>query len=187
MSFAAVFVEVEVVTDTIILCRFLYHTISSRVFSPALIPPLLLQIRILIFPNNSLGPSPPSPSPEEARQIRSQAATDILSLIPRPVARVFFAVEGDKPGNEEDSLRMEIEERMLGWTDDAEMNKYLVYAILEHVILKLVPEMKDKTPSELLAERGVDLLEFEEVKEKEESKASEHVVMGMKIVNGVSA
>lgn len=188
MSFAAIIVEVEVVADMIALYRFLYHTISSRVFSPALIPALLLQIRILVFPNNSLGPSPPpKPSPEEALQIRSQAATDILSLIPKPIARIFFAVEGDRPGNEEDSMRMEIEERMLGWTDDAEMNKYLVYTILEHVILKLVPEMKDKTPSELLAERGVDLLEFEEINEEEERKESEHVVLGMKIVNGVNA
>ena len=56
-------------------------------------------------------------------------------------------------------MQSEVEERMLGWTDDAEMNKYLIYAILDYVVLKLVPEMKDKTPSELLAERGIDLLE----------------------------
>ncbi|EXJ63750.1 hypothetical protein A1O7_00085 [Cladophialophora yegresii CBS 114405] len=139
--------------------RFLYHTVSTRLFSAALIPPLLLQIRVLIFPNNSLGPPPPPPpSPEEARQIRSKAASDILSLIPQPIARTFFAVHGD--GTTE-MIREEIEERLLGWTDDGEMNMYLVYAILEYVVLKLVPEMKDKTPSELLAERGVDILDFD--------------------------
>ncbi|KIY00167.1 uncharacterized protein Z520_03852 [Fonsecaea multimorphosa CBS 102226] len=140
------------------LDKFLYHTISTRLFSPALIPPLLLQIRVLIFPNNSLGPPPPPPpSVEEARKIRSKAASDILSLIPKPVGRTFFAVRNaENVEDEEMQMRIEVEERLLGWTDDAEMNKYLVYAILEHVLVKLVPEMKDKTPSELLAERGVD-------------------------------
>lgn len=75
----------------------------------------------------------------------------------------FFAV--DRASGAEDiekSMQSEIEERLLGWTDDAELNKYLIYAILEHIVLKLVPEMKDKTPSELLAERGAEFLEFEE-------------------------
>lgn len=52
-------------------------------------------------------------------------------------------------------MRLEIEESMLCWTSDVEMNKYLIYSILEHVLVRLVPEMQDKTPSELLAERGV--------------------------------
>jgi len=109
-----------------------------------------------LFPNNTLGPTPPPPpSAEEARLIRSKAASDILSLIPKSVARTFFAIdsENDEQANEE--MRSEIEERMLGWADDVELNKYLVYAILEHVVLRLVPEIRGKTPSELLAERGV--------------------------------
>ncbi|EXJ73073.1 uncharacterized protein A1O5_04222 [Cladophialophora psammophila CBS 110553] len=149
---------------------FLYHTISTRLFSPALIPPLLLQIRVLIFPNNTLGPPPPPPpSVEEARKIRSKAASDILSLVPRTVGKTFFAVnDAENAEDEEMKIRIEVEERLLGWTDDVEMNKYLVYAILEHVLLKLVPEMKDKTPSALLAERGVDLLASEEGEKVEE-------------------
>ena len=141
-----------------------------------MIPPLLLQIRILIFPNNSLGPSPPPPpSAEQARKIRSRAASDILSLIPKPVARIFFAINGELNTDEdgEKSMQSEIEERMLGWTDDAELNKYLIYAILEHIVVKLVPELREKTPSELLAERGVDLLDYrdEELAEMESSDA----------------
>ncbi|KAJ9608418.1 hypothetical protein H2200_007406 [Cladophialophora chaetospira] len=146
------------------LDKFLYYTISTRLFSAALIPPLLLQIRVLIFPNNSLGPPPPPPpSPEQARQVRSKASLDILSLIPKPVARTLFAVDRALDAEDvEKSMQSEVEERLLGWTDDPELNKYLIYAILEYIVLKLVPELKDKTPSELLAERGVDLIEFEE-------------------------
>jgi hypothetical protein len=142
--------------------RFLYHAISTRVFSPALLPPLLLQIRVLIFPNNALGPSPPPPpTAEEARLIRSRAALDLLSLMPRSVARTFLAVPKDN--DDEEQMQTEIEDGMLDWTDDVEMNKSLIYAILEHVVLRLVPEMRGKTPSELLAERGVLLTGGDEV------------------------
>jgi hypothetical protein len=141
------------------LFRFLHHTVSTRVFSPALIPPLLQQMRCLIFPNNSLGPPPPqAPSPEEARRLRSKAARDILSLIPTVIARRIFGVEASYAENEDRLLRLEVEERILAWTDDRELNKYLIYATLEHIILRLVPEMVNNSPSELLAERGVDLI-----------------------------
>ncbi|KAL2438819.1 hypothetical protein ABEF95_014208 [Exophiala dermatitidis] len=141
---------------------FLYHTISTRFFSPALLPPLLLQIRAVLFPNNSIGPpAPPPPSPEEARGIRSKAASDLLSLTPKSVARNFLTPAGAHiaAGTVDGEMRREIEDRLLGWMDDAAMNKFLVYAILEHVVVRLIPEMVDKTPSELLADRGVSLTE----------------------------
>ncbi|EXJ95915.1 hypothetical protein A1O1_01040 [Capronia coronata CBS 617.96] len=144
--------------------------ISTRIFSPSLLPPLLLQVRALVFPDNTIGPPPPPPpSPEEARLIRSKAASDLLSLFPNALGRKFFAVvsssnktdSGDGGGvgvtAEDEEMRLEVEERVLGWTDNAEMNKYLVYAILEYVVVRLIPEMVDQTPSELLAERGVSL------------------------------
>ncbi|KAK7892736.1 hypothetical protein LTR67_006973 [Exophiala xenobiotica] len=113
--------------------------------------------------------TPPPPSAEEARLIRTKAASDILSLVPRPVARTFFAVKSgsgaananDDEENRKSMMRAEIEESILCWTDDVELNKYLVYSILDHVLLRLVPEMQGKTPIELLAERGVVLTNSE--------------------------
>ncbi len=102
-------------------------------------------------------PAPPPPSAEEARLIRSKAASDILSLVPRPVARKFFAVSGANDEENQESMRAQIEESMLCWTDDAELNKHLIYSILDLILLRLVPEMQGKTPIELLAERGVVL------------------------------
>lgn len=49
----------------------------------------------------------------------------------------------------------EIEEEILGWSDDVWLNKYLIYGILELVLCRICPEMRDKLPSELLAERGI--------------------------------
>ena len=151
------------------LIRFLYYTISTRIFTPSLLPPLLLHTRAILFPNNTLGPAPPPPpTQDEARLIRRKAASDILSLIPAGVARTFFAVKEpsikvdgqDATANEE--VLSEMEDRVMGWTDDAEMNKYLIYAILEHFIVRLVPELTVKTASELLADRGVNLAEDED-------------------------
>jgi hypothetical protein len=46
-------------------------------------------------------------------------------------------------------------EEMLDIFGDAYMNKHLVYNILELVVVRLVPELGESTPSELLVERGV--------------------------------
>jgi hypothetical protein len=65
------------------------------------------------------------------------------------VARTFFALESEEAREEE------VEEDLLGFIGDVHLNKYLVYGILETVLVKLCPEMKGKTPSELLADRGI--------------------------------
>lgn len=51
----------------------------------------------------------------------------------------------------------EMEEDILDPFSDGNMNKHLIYSILELVVVRLVPEMAEKTPSELLDERGVTL------------------------------
>ena len=50
-------------------------------------------------------------------------------------------------------------EEILDVFGDAYLNKHLVYSILELVIVRLVPELGESTPSELLSERGVVLAE----------------------------
>ena len=49
----------------------------------------------------------------------------------------------------------EVEDDILDPFSDTSMNKHLIYSILELIVVRLVPEMADKTPSELLGERGV--------------------------------
>jgi hypothetical protein len=51
----------------------------------------------------------------------------------------------------------EVEQDILDCFGNEDMNKHLIYAILELVILRLVPELTDKTPTDLLADRGVVL------------------------------
>jgi hypothetical protein len=69
---------------------------------------------------------------------------------------VYFNVDSDKDG--EDEMIRQVEE-ILDVFGDAYLNKHLVYNILELVIVRLVPELGESTPSELLSERGVALVE----------------------------
>lgn len=46
-------------------------------------------------------------------------------------------------------------EQMLDVFGDAYLNKHLFYNILELVIVRLIPELGESTPTELLSERGV--------------------------------
>jgi hypothetical protein len=69
---------------------------------------------------------------------------------------VYFSVGSDKEGENE---MIEQVEQILDVFGDAYLNKHLVYHILELVIVRLVPELRESTPSQLLSERGVLLAE----------------------------
>ena len=136
-----------------VLSRFLCSAIRTRILPPSILPPILLSLRIALFPGNARGPlAPEPPSDEERLQIRRRCAEAILSLMPPVVSRVYFGVNADKDGDEEAVQQVE---DILDVFGNAYMNKHLVYNILELVIVRLVPEMGDLTPSELLSDRGV--------------------------------
>ena len=120
---------------------------------PSILPPLLLNLRIALFPSNAQGPPAlEPPSSEERLQIRRRCAEAILSLVPPIVSRVYFNVDADKEG--EDEMLRQVED-ILDVFGDVYCNKHLVYNILELVIVRLVPELGESTPSELLSERGI--------------------------------
>lgn len=84
--------------------------------------------------------------------MRRRCAEAVLSLVPPTLSRLYFNVGGDQEG-EEDMIKQV--EDILDVFGNAYMNKHLVYNVLELVVVRLVPEMMDSTPSELLGERGV--------------------------------
>lgn len=117
----------------------------------SLLPSLLLDVRTTLFPNNSLGP-PPAPGPqtsEELERVRARAARDLLGLVPGPVAAVFFA------SPDPDRWRCQVETDMLDLFSDPYLNRHLIYAALELVLVRLLPELAEETWSDLMKERGV--------------------------------
>lgn len=112
------------------------------------------------------GISPPSPS--EVANIKRQCAMDILSLIPSNIAQAFFCRDGEFVANAEttkndnvnrsnETLLKCIENDLLEPFSDAYCNKHLVYAIVEMVLIRLIPELTEQSLTALMEERGIVL------------------------------
>jgi hypothetical protein len=107
---------------------------------------LLLTCRATLFPLNSLAPARERPSAPEQALIRRRCAIAILSLIPELVSNVYFATK------QEDMKIREVEE-LLGVFADSYCNRHLMYAIVELVLVRLIPELGEKGVGELMSSR----------------------------------
>ncbi|CAI6333047.1 unnamed protein product [Periconia digitata] len=129
-----------------VLDRFLSHTLHMRVLNPAFLPIVLRTLRATLFPNNTLGPPRQIPSAEEAKQIKTKCAAALLQLLPPKLAATFFASSSPL-----EQLRQT--EELLDCLDDAYLNKHLVFAIVELIVLRLVPELGERGVRELMEDR----------------------------------
>ena len=150
--------------------RFLHLLIQTHILTPSRLPPLLLTLRTTLFPNNGPpGPARPVPSAEEQLVIRRNAAKAILSLTPRWSDGIWvgsangglFAREGrakkeedtgKKPKEPNEDVIKEVE-GLLDVFGDSYMNRHLVFGIIELVLVRLCPEVGQKTTSQLIDER----------------------------------
>ncbi|KAI9703639.1 MAG: hypothetical protein M1836_007409 [Candelina mexicana] len=128
------------------LDKYLSHTLLTNLLTPTNLPPFLLTIRTTLFPNNTLAPSLPAPSPSEITAIKFSCATTLLSLLPRSVANIYFATADVK------EQKREVEE-VLDVFGDEYCNKHLIYGILECVVVRLMPELGDVGIRELMEGR----------------------------------
>ena len=155
--------------------RFLTGLLTTHVLYPELIPPLLLNLRTSLFPQNALAPGRPSPSLTEQCAIKRRCATALLGLVPKSVAERLllgsrrrkvdtFRVrkvsgeceQGDKKTRQLDESADELieeVEKILDVYDDAYCNKHLIYGIVELCILKLVPEVGEMGVRKLMDAR----------------------------------
>ena len=78
--------------------------------------------------------------------IKEDCARTLLDAVPDFVSSRFFGT-GDRV-----RMQMEIGE-MLDVLGDSYMNKHLVYAIVELMVVRLFPEMAEKGVTELMEER----------------------------------
>lgn len=106
----------------------------------------LRTLRATLFPHNGLAPARQPPSDEEGKAIKRRCAATLLGLLPPTVASAFFANQ-----SQADHLRQV--EGMLDCLDDAYLNKHLIFAIVELIVLRLVPELGERGVQALLEER----------------------------------
>lgn len=96
--------------------------------------------RETLFPNaGPMGPGRVYPDPDEQAAIRARAHKALLGCMSETAK---FMVLGDEPKESIDEI--------LDLFADKTVNKHLVYALLEHIIARLVPELTEVTPQELL-------------------------------------
>ncbi|KAF5248404.1 hypothetical protein FANTH_5939 [Fusarium anthophilum] len=138
----------------------LSHHINS-LFSPSNLPPLLRTLRGVLFPNNAPGKTtlfPPS-SEAELQALRRRAAKSLWELLPKGVGRLYFggrlwrrSAESEGDLSDDEDLVDEME-RLLLVLDDEYCNKHLMYSILELLLARLMPELTEKSVTELWEER----------------------------------
>ncbi|KAF5529455.1 hypothetical protein FMEXI_14142 [Fusarium mexicanum] len=138
----------------------LSHHINS-LFSPSNLPPLLRTLRGVLFPNNAPGKTtlfPPS-SEAELQALRRRAAKSLWGLLPKGVGRLYFggrlwrrSAESKGDLSDDEDLVDEME-RLLLVLDDEYCNKHLMYSILELLLARLMPELTEKSVTELWEER----------------------------------
>ncbi|KAL9123628.1 MAG: hypothetical protein Q9175_008322 [Cornicularia normoerica] len=105
-----------------------------------------------LFPNSSLpAPAPPAPTAGEIDNIKRTCALSLLSLLPTTVWKRFFG------GEETEDWLGEVEGELDAW-GDGYLNKHLGYALLELIVVRVLPEIGEQGVEGLLKERlGYDM------------------------------
>ncbi|KAH0169539.1 hypothetical protein KCU67_g3011, partial [Aureobasidium melanogenum] len=117
------------------LDRLLSHHIRTKILDPARLPTILLLIRTNMFPNNSLGPGRVPPTPEEALELRAKCAASIIAALPPIVVKQLFA------NSKNEDVHKQVQD-MLDVFGDAYLNKHLIVAIVDLVVVRLFPELE---------------------------------------------
>ena len=130
----------------------MHHTLHTQLQPSQLLPTLLRTLRQVLFPKSTLPPpAPPAPSASEVSNIKRTCALSLLSLLPVAVCKPFFGA-----GETEDWVG-EVEGELDAWGDEY-LNKHLGYAILELIVVRVLPELGERRVEELVKERlGKDI------------------------------
>jgi len=118
---------------------------QAHLASPDLVVKILASARSALFPNGAMGPPRPYPTAVEQAAIREGAMQTLLDKIPAVVKRHYF-------GTEQREWRSVIN-GYLDILEEREVNKHLVYQILELVVVRLVPELEEVEVRKLMRER----------------------------------
>ncbi|OJK02813.1 hypothetical protein ASPACDRAFT_40126 [Aspergillus aculeatus ATCC 16872] len=129
----------------------------------------------------------PRPSTPDFASVKRRCAASILSRVPRPIVRQFFAAPAvilsthgqvdDLPSNKQTSPSSSLSpspspapindaeevyllaciEEILDLFSDDYCNKHLIYSIMEAILTNLLPELSERSIAELMEDRGLSL------------------------------
>ncbi|KAL5606728.1 hypothetical protein BROUX41_003122 [Berkeleyomyces rouxiae] len=152
-----------------VLDRYVSGVVRKQILDGNRVPGLIKSIRGSVFPNNVAGKSslfPPANQAEE-KELRKRTAAALASMMPKWMLKTYFCsgawetflgVEGSSEISGQDNdpdqrLIREIDETILDVFSDEYCNKHLMYAIVELALVRLIPELAEKTVEDLLDDR----------------------------------
>jgi hypothetical protein len=127
--------------------RLLAHRLHTQILVFDRIPSLLRTARHVLFPTNTFPRhKQPVPSEEQVKEIRARCARTILSTIPVTLRMVYFTVS-------EEEQQFEIVDGWLSTLEDAYCNKHAVFALIESLVVRLMPELAAEDVETLLQDK----------------------------------
>ncbi|VVT48460.1 uncharacterized protein SAPINGB_P001790 [Magnusiomyces paraingens] len=124
--------------------RITAHGLERYLTNAGTMTAVIRAARMALFSEEGTGPMNPGrvpPDEEEKKQIRASAMRSIYLRVPDHVRGVLFG----------DDTRNGVYE-MLDLFGNKQVNKHLIYSIIDHLVTTLVPELTESTPQELLDE-----------------------------------
>ena len=106
----------------------------EKLLNPALMPSLLQAIKNAAFPDNAMAPARIPPTDEQVHETRRECARTIVDATPAPARIRYFATK------DEEIMRIDVEET-LELFGDSYVNKNLIVAVLELIVVRLFPEL----------------------------------------------
>ncbi|RPA99761.1 hypothetical protein L873DRAFT_1806276 [Choiromyces venosus 120613-1] len=124
------------------LDNLLSSSFHSYIESPSLLVQILRSARSTLFPA-SPEPVRAYPTPKEKVQIKHTAEEAIWEAIPSTIRKVYFGTD-----DKEEGLAI-VGEMLLKTVQDKEINKHLLYNLLDLIVGTLIPELTEEGPAEL--------------------------------------
>lgn len=126
----------------LVLDNLLSSSFHSYIESPSLLVRILRSARSTLF---SASPDlvRTYPTPKEKAHIKCAAEEAIWEAIPSTIRKVYFGTD-----DKEEGLAV-VGEMLLKAVQDKEINKHLLYNLLDLIVSKLIPELTEEGPAEL--------------------------------------
>ncbi|PWW73398.1 hypothetical protein C7212DRAFT_285582 [Tuber magnatum] len=124
------------------LDNLLSSSFHSYIESPNLLVQILRSARSALFPNPP-EPVRTYPTPKEKAHIKRTAEEAIWKAIPSSIRKVYFGTD-----DKDEGLAV-VGEMLLKTVQDKDINKHLLYNLLDLIVGKLIPELTEEGPAEL--------------------------------------
>ncbi|KAG0128243.1 PXA domain protein [Tuber indicum] len=129
------------------LDNLLSSSFHSYIESPKLLVKILRSARSTLFPASPEPVRRAHPTPKEKARIKYTAEEAIWEATPSSIRKVYFGTDDKEEG------LLVVGEMLLKTVQDKEVNKHLLYNLLDLIVGKLIPELTEEGPAELRRSR----------------------------------